>query len=332
MPDLSVIIPIYNTPLDMLQRCFQSVLSLKGCDFEALLIDDGSKEAVGDYCKAYAAENPEFRYIRKENGGASSARNLGIAEAAGRYLTFLDADDILIGEPLKENLPEAEGPDMIIFDMLLTQRGTDSVWYGFDCPSGPISRQQFLYQLFTASSISGPCAKLYKTELLRKENLSFDTTFISGEDWMFVCDCGLLTENIAYCKETSYQYFREDSTGLSRTVRFPDKMLQNQLARYERKRRLISTENWTDYAPADILSLSAVELIENLFNSAADLLLAKQYTRERKTLIRDAVAQAGTLLAPPTPKKTLLKHKVLTAFPILLWPLALLRALYLKQK
>lgn len=332
MPDLSVIIPIYNTPAEMLQRCFLSISSLDGCDYEVLLIDDGSIDTVAAYCREYAQQTPGFRYIRKENGGASSARNLGIREAAGRYLTFLDADDILIGAPLKNHLPEDDGPDMIIFDMMLTQRGTDFAWRGFDGPSGPISRQQFFYQLFTASSISGPCAKLYRTRLLREANLSFNTEFISGEDWMFVCDCGLLAKQIYYYKQTSYRYFREDSTGLNRTIRFPDKMLQNQLARYKRKHQLVASETWTDFEPDDILSLAAVELIENLFNSAADLLLARQYTPERKYLIRHAVADAGEFLLPPVPKKTALKLWVLDRCSVLLLPLALLRAAYLKRK
>lgn len=332
MPDLSVIIPIYNTPLDKLDRCFRSLCSLEGCAFEALLIDDGSAVLVGEYCRKYAAENPAFRYIFKENGGVSSARNRGIAEANGRYITFLDADDSIMGEPLVQCLPKAEGPDMIVFDILLTQRGSNGVWHGFDRKTGVVTREQMLYQLITTASISGPCAKLYKTQIIRDRKLCFDAEFISGEDWMFVSDCILAMESFCYCAQTSYQYFREESTGQSRMVRFPDRMLSNQLARFARKQQLIAAEQWTEHTQEQILSLAAVELIENLFNSAAELWLEKQYTPERKRKILCAVTEAGTLLAGQVPKKTKLKLWVLTRCTAVLGFLAQLRSLYLKGK
>ena len=332
MSELSVIIPIYNTPPALLERCLRSVLTLEGCAYEALLIDDGSKPATGDFCKAFIKDRPAFRYLYKENGGVSTARNMGIAEASGRYLTFLDADDILIGAPLKKAVSDSSTPDMLIFDMLLTQRGSESVWHGFDLESGAVTREQFLFQLFTTASISGPCAKLYKTRLIRDNQILFNTEFISGEDWMFVCDCGLLSAQIEYRAESTYHYFREDSTGLSRTARFPDKMLHNQLARYERKKQVVSSEHWENYTPERILSLSAVELIENLFNSAADLLLTKLYTPARKEVILSAVNDAGSLLQAPMPRKAKLKLFVLTRAPLALWPLAKLRLFYLRKK
>lgn len=331
MADLSVVIPIYNTPIDVLTRCFQSVKELEGCDFEVLLIDDGSGEEIGNFCRDFAQKEPAFCYIRTENGGVSSARNLGIDEATGRYLTFLDADDILLAEPLKKHLPQSEGPDMVVFDILLTQRGNDTVWHGFDRPSGEVSREIFLNQLFTTASISGPCAKLYNTRLLKDGNFRFNTAFISGEDWMFVCDCALAARTICYYAECSYQYFREDATGQSRLLCFPDKVLQNQIDRFIRKREVVAAQPWNACDPAVILSLAAVEMIENLFNAGADLLLAKKYTPARKAMIRNAVLEGRKLLIPPVPKKTRLKLTVLTRLPIGLWFLAKLRARYLKR-
>lgn len=331
MADLSVIIPIYNTPIDMLRRCFASVKALEGCNFEALLIDDGSAPEIGDFCREFVKEAPAFRYIYKENGGVSSARNLGITEATGRYLTFLDADDILLAEPLKQHIPQGDGPDILVFDILLTQRGNDSVWHGFSRPSGEISREVFLNQLFTSSSISGPCAKLYSTQLLKDNLLCFDTAFVSGEDWMFVCDCALAADSIAYFAECSYRYFREDATGQSRLLRFPEKVLQNQIDRFTRKKEVVASQQWVNCNPKTILSLAAVEMIENLFNASADLLLAKQYTPQRKTMIRNAVVEGSKYLQSPAPKKTKLKLIVLTRLPIGLWFLAKLRVMYLKR-
>ena len=332
MTDLSVIIPIYNTPVEDLERCFRSVCALKEISFEALLIDDGSAPEVGAFCRDYAENTPGFTYRYKENGGVSSARNLGMTMATGRYITFLDADDILLPDTLVKHMPQGEDMDLVLFDILLTQRGSDSVWRAFDLPRGQLTREQALYRLCTAARISGPVAKLYKRSLLQQHGLTFDTRFIAGEDWMFVCEYLMKAERISYCDECSYQYFREESTGQSRMARFPDKMLHNQLARYERKQQLIASETWTQYAKEQILSLAAVELIENLFNSAADLLLIGQYTKPRKLQIREAVSQAGKLLTGAVPKKTRIKLCVLEHCPPTLWLLASLRAGYLKMK
>ena len=332
MLDLSIVIPIYNTPTTDLQRCFDSIASLSAITYEVLLIDDGSLPQIGQFCHSYVSEHPAFRYIYKENGGVSSARNMGIAHAQGHYLSFVDADDLIIGDILEAHIPSKDDPDLVLFDILLTQAGTDSVWSAFPFPQGSLDRQQVLYQLFSNSSISGPVAKLYKTQHIRDKNLLFDPNFISGEDWMFVCDYVLQSNNFVYYPVCSYRYFRQNTTGLNRTANFPDKMLHNQLARFARKQQIVSSTVWTICKPEQILSLAAIELIENLFNTAADLLLCKQYTANRKKQIRDAVCSVDILLTGFTPKKTQMKLLVLTRFPFMLFPLSVMRALYLKWK
>ncbi len=331
MRDLSIIIPIYNTPTEALERCFRSILLMEQVDYEVLLIDDGSAACVGSYCKEFAQQHPAFQYFYKENGGVSSARNMGISLAQGRYLTFVDADDAVCAQVLEKHLLAAAGQDLILFDMILTQNEKDSVWYAFDLPEGALTRQQVLYQLITASSISGPVAKLYQTQRIRQGSLQFDTRFISGEDWMFVCDYVMQAETFLYCRQPAYRYFRDEATGLSRTIRFPDQMLHNQLARYERKQRMIEGCVWQHHDPAQIASLAAAELIENLFNSAADLLLSRQYTPARKQLVRDAVTTAGGQLLSQVSRKTKLKLWVLTRCPAALYPLAQLRVFYLRH-
>ncbi len=89
----SVIIPAYNSE-DTIARCLQSVKMQVFCDFEVIIIDDGSQDKTGKICKGFGIEDSRFLYYYKENGGVSSARNLGILMAQGKYLTFLDSDDV----------------------------------------------------------------------------------------------------------------------------------------------------------------------------------------------------------------------------------------------
>lgn len=91
-PKISVIVPVYNAE-KYLQRCVDSILAQTFTDFELLLIDDGSKDKSGEICDEYVRKDDRVKVFHKENGGVSSARNLGLDNAQGIYVTFVDADD-----------------------------------------------------------------------------------------------------------------------------------------------------------------------------------------------------------------------------------------------
>ena len=93
-PKISIIVPVYNVE-QYLPRCIDSILNQSFADFELLLIDDGSKDKSGAICDEYAAQDSRIRVFRKENGGVSSARNLGLDNACGEWIAFVDADDSL---------------------------------------------------------------------------------------------------------------------------------------------------------------------------------------------------------------------------------------------
>ncbi len=89
---ISFIVPVYNAE-DYIEECVQSLLRQTYEKIEILLINDGSKDRSGSLCDAFAAADRRVRVIHKENGGVHTARNMGISEAKGEYLMFVDADD-----------------------------------------------------------------------------------------------------------------------------------------------------------------------------------------------------------------------------------------------
>ena len=91
---ISVIVPVYNT-LDCMKRCVDSILNQTYQNLEVLLVDDGSTDGSGQLCDAYAKQDNRVRVYHKENGGASSARNLGMQNAIGDYISFIDSDDYI---------------------------------------------------------------------------------------------------------------------------------------------------------------------------------------------------------------------------------------------
>lgn len=92
MPKISFIIPVFNAE-KYLKDCIDSVMHLNSEDFEILLINDGSTDNSGQICDEYGKEYKRIRVFHKVNGGVSSARNLGLENAKGEYVNFLDSDD-----------------------------------------------------------------------------------------------------------------------------------------------------------------------------------------------------------------------------------------------
>lgn len=94
MPLISVIVPCYNQA-QYLDECLQSVLDQTCQDWECIIVNDGSPDNTEEVAKKWLAKDSRFKYLYKENGGLSSARNAGIKEAIGEWILPLDADDYI---------------------------------------------------------------------------------------------------------------------------------------------------------------------------------------------------------------------------------------------
>ena len=96
MPLVSVIVPVYKVEL-YLRRCVDSILAQTFCDFELILVDDGSPDNCGSICDEYASKDSKIHVIHQKNGGLSAARNAGIdwvfANSDSKYISFIDSDD-----------------------------------------------------------------------------------------------------------------------------------------------------------------------------------------------------------------------------------------------
>jgi len=91
---ISVIIPIYNVQ-DYLERCISSVIAQTYKNLQIILINDGSTDNSLEICQKFAEQDPRIEVISKENGGLSDARNVGIDNSCGSYVSFIDSDDFV---------------------------------------------------------------------------------------------------------------------------------------------------------------------------------------------------------------------------------------------
>lgn len=111
-PKISIIVPVFNVE-NYLHRCIDSILVQTFKDFEVLLIDDGSTDKSGKICDEYAFNDNRVKVFHKRNGGVSSARNVGLNNAVGKWVTFCDSDDYVHENFLYDFLSQPHTVDLL---------------------------------------------------------------------------------------------------------------------------------------------------------------------------------------------------------------------------
>lgn len=116
MSKVSIIIPVYNAEA-FLHRCLDSILTQTHEDWEAICIDDGSKDSGGRILDAYASRDCRIRVVHQANAGVSSARNAALKLIGGKYVTFVDSDDFLHPQALEISvgIAERDGSDLVAY-------------------------------------------------------------------------------------------------------------------------------------------------------------------------------------------------------------------------
>ncbi len=117
LPRISVIIPVYNVE-KYLEECVNSVLAQTYKNIEIILVDDGSTDSSGAMCDSFAEQHNHIKSFHKSNGGQSTARNMGLDVARGKYIYFLDSDDIIVSTALEQLciIAETDSSDVVFFD------------------------------------------------------------------------------------------------------------------------------------------------------------------------------------------------------------------------
>ncbi|MBQ5325828.1 MAG: glycosyltransferase family 2 protein [Oscillospiraceae bacterium] len=110
MCKISIIMPVYKAE-PYLDRTVSSVINQQYSDFELLLVDDGSPDKSGTMCDEWAKKDSRIKAFHKTNGGTSDARNYGLEKAEGEYITFIDCDDFVLPNWLKDMITIAEETD-----------------------------------------------------------------------------------------------------------------------------------------------------------------------------------------------------------------------------
>ena len=209
---ISIIVPIYNVE-KYLRQCLDSIIAQTYQNFECLLINDGSPDNSADICREYVSKDSRFRYFEKENGGASSARNLGIECSGGAYITFIDADDWVDSDYLEVLYNELidENADISVSTYKRFHMA-DNCWYLHSFQRGYEKRvftNQELIDEFIALdtfdySYRYVCGKLVRKCLLDK--IAFNEMTTLGEDMEFWLKLYLISNKVVFVNRDSYIY------------------------------------------------------------------------------------------------------------------------------
>ena len=129
---VSVIIPVYNVE-QYLCKCLDSVLAQTYRSFEVIMVDDGSTDSSYDICLEYSKNDSRFRAFHKDNGGASSARNLALSHAYGEYLCFLDSDDWIEKNAIEKlvDVGKKSDADFVVFEADVVDETGAGRWRGY---------------------------------------------------------------------------------------------------------------------------------------------------------------------------------------------------------
>lgn len=213
---LSIIVPVYNTK-EYLKKCLDSILKAKIDNTEIIIINDGSKDDSEEVIKPYL-KYKEIRYIKKENEGLAATKNLGLKEAKGKYISFIDSDDSIDKNFYKDAIPYMKDDyDMIVYDYLTIQSDKKYTTYAKDIRFKNMNDEEGL--LYT-SIMPSSCNKIVKKELFIKNNLTFPVGLIY-EDFATTPILFLSAKKIKYISKPYYNYYiRENSIMRKKEINF----------------------------------------------------------------------------------------------------------------
>lgn len=224
---ISIIIPVYNGE-KTLKRCLDSILAQTYLDFEAILVNDGSIDKSLEICESYVKKDQRIRLLSQSNKGVSAARNLGIKESKGGYLTFVDCDDWIEPFMLSRMVELIESTNVDMVFMNCYYESEDSQYIGVLNPS-PLRKKDIssypLAILLPEASIyydnvkqdhdilGAAWGKLMRKSLL-DDKLRFNENLSLAEDCLFYLECFMKAKDIYIDGTPVYHYVQNSDSAI----------------------------------------------------------------------------------------------------------------------
>ena len=226
-PAISIIVPIYNSE-KYIDKCMESIRSQSFTDYEIILVNDGSTDRSAEICRKIQSQDSRVTYIEKENGGAGSARNAGMAKAKGEYLAFPDADDSFMPEMYEAlySLAKSGGYDVVFSGVnYYTQEKDGSLTFSRTqnieaaaFTDRQSCREHIMTFFPTTTIFDVPWNKLYKRSIVTDNDIRF-TDIKRCQDAVFNLDFFNCINSAASTDKAYYHYMENTAADVQR--KFP---------------------------------------------------------------------------------------------------------------
>lgn len=282
---ISVIVPVYNAE-QYLPHCVDSILSQSFTDFELILVDDGSPDNCGKICDEYEKKDSRVRVFHQANGGASSARNVGIENAHGKFLCFIDADDTVAPHFLNELVLDIELEDNIDLVIQGSRKFFSNGSTQDFVPKSKISCVSEDDELFySINRFLGPVSKLFRYNIIEQYHLLFDTNLVVAEDYDFLLRYLNRVNKIHASDKVNYFINSHEGSLSSRIYSFEQEFLV-----FRNTYELASTYNnrykkgeWF-YFPSFLLIRTLFSNYQNVYNKEQRLEHLRRFSEEERRI------------------------------------------------
>lgn len=274
---VSIIVPVYNAESN-LQRCVDSLLKQDYSNTEIILINDGSTDKSGSICERFRDAYSNIIYIKKDNGGVSSARNTGLENAHGNYIVFADSDDYLELDCCSKLVSAIKSYDAdIVFsghytvqkDKILDRHEMKSSGSYILSESAGI-----IVELFNTGIVNQPFGKIFKKD---KITSLFKSHLSLGEDLVFVLEYLTNCESIAVIPGAYYAYVSDNENSLSKKYRQDGAKIALELYKYSVK---ITNKIWPKNE--EITKIFEERLLKNIIAYAEVIIRTNTLKRKQK--------------------------------------------------
>lgn len=227
---VSVIVPVYNAE-KVLARCVDSILNQSYKNLELILINDGSKDKSINIMREYEKLDTRVKIINNKNNGVSETRNIGVREASGEYIQFVDSDDFIELDMIEKTMEfvEKENVDLVMSGIFLDIEGNNGIETAIQtferakCNDKTLIAANVLSRL-NGTYINSPVNKLYKKSIITNNNIIMDKNIDLGEDLIFNLEYLKFCNSVMFLEESYYHYCMQVEDNL--TFKYRDDKLE----------------------------------------------------------------------------------------------------------
>lgn len=294
MNKVSFIIPVYNAA-DFIEKSITSILHQREINFELILVNDGSTDNSGSICDEYSKKDNRIRVFHQKNEGVSSARNKGIEESSGDWITFVDADDWIEPNSIQKIINNNNNidSDYIIARSFINRNGLAVIErYPF---SNNLLNKNYKGTDLIIQSIYGRgsvCGVIYSKLFLKKNKIKFPLNLKNGEDSIFCTLCSIYGENISFSDIHFYNVYEREGSASRGNWTF-DRVL-NMTNNISYLNQYIEKHNKLTQEAISILNFAKYGVVSNLYNNFNNSFSIKNYFILRKEVKKKLAGSIDT--------------------------------------